>query len=68
VRVQDAGGVFHTEGILNGGEGGKKGYIYSRFYHFLVQLVLFVKEHKTTHHSSCATARHLINEATQDEF
>ena len=28
-RVEDAGGVLNTGGKENGGEGGKKGYIYS---------------------------------------
>jgi hypothetical protein len=28
-KVEDAGGVFNTGGKENGGEGGKKGYIYS---------------------------------------
>jgi len=28
-RVEDAGGVTNTGGKENGGEGGKKGYIYS---------------------------------------
>jgi len=28
-RVEDAGGVLNTGGKGNGGEGGKKGYIYS---------------------------------------
>jgi hypothetical protein len=28
-RVEDAGGVLNTGGKENGGEGGKRGYIYS---------------------------------------
>jgi len=39
--VQDDGGVFNTGGKDNGGVGGKKGYIYSSSYDFLVQLVSY---------------------------
>jgi len=38
--VEDAGGVSNMGGKVNGGVGGKKGYIHSSFYDFLDQLVL----------------------------
>jgi len=62
VRVQHTGGVFDMGGKENGGEGGKKGYIYSSSCDFLVQLVLLANEHKTAQPSSCTTTRHLTNE------
>jgi hypothetical protein len=30
-RVEDAGSVLNTGGKVNGGDGGKKGYMYSTF-------------------------------------
>jgi len=36
--VQDAGGVFNTEGKENGSLGGKEGYIYSSSCNSLIQL------------------------------
>jgi len=44
-RVDDAGGVLNTGTKENGGERGKKGYIYSSSCKFLVHLVLLVTEH-----------------------
>jgi hypothetical protein len=66
-RFQDAGGVFHTGGKEKRGQGRKKGYIYSRFCDFLVQLVLLIKEPKTAQPSSSTTPRHLMNEKPQNE-
>ena len=43
-RVNDAGTVFNTGGMGNGGEGGKKGYIYSSSCDCLVQCILLVNE------------------------
>jgi len=68
VIVQDAGGVFNTEGKENGGEGGKKGYIYSISCDFLVQLVLLVNEYNMAQPSSCTTTRHLMNEEPRYEI
>jgi len=65
-RVQDAGGVFNMRGMENGGEGGKKGYIYLSSCDFLVQLVLLVNQHKPAQHSSCTTTRHLMNEESRN--
>ena len=67
-RVQDAGGVFSTEGKVNGGEGGKQGYIYSSSCDFLDQLVLLGNEHKTAQRSSSTTTRHHMNENPRDEI
>jgi hypothetical protein len=67
-RVQDAGGVFHTEGKENGGEGWKKGYINLGFWDFLIQLVLLINKHKTAQPSSCITTRHVLNEEPRNKI
>jgi hypothetical protein len=67
-RVQDPSSVFNREGKENGGEGGKKGYIYSSFRNFLVQSVLLVNEHNTAQRSSYTTNRHLMNEEPRDKI
>ena len=67
-RVEDAGSVLNTEGKANGGVGGKKGYVYCISCDFLVQLVWFVKEHKTGQPSSCTTTRHLMTEKPRDDI
>jgi hypothetical protein len=66
--VADAGGVLNMGGKENGGEGGKKGYIYSSFRNFLVQSVLLVNEHNTAQPSSYTTSRHLMNEEPRDNI
>ena len=68
VRVQDAGGVFNTGGKENGGEGGRKGYIYSSSCDFLVQLVFLVNEYKTAQPSACTTTKHPINMEPREEI
>jgi len=60
--------VLNTCGNENGGEGGKKGYIYSISCDFLVELVLLVNQHKAAQHSSCTTNRHLMNEQHRNEI
>jgi len=67
-RVQDPDGVFNRGGTLNGGEGGKMGYIYSSSCDFLVQLDLLVKAHKMAQPSSWRTTRHLMNEEPRNEI
>jgi len=60
--------VFNIGGKQNGGEGGKKGYIYSSYCNFLGQLVLLVIEHKTAQSSSCITTRYLMNKEPRNEI
>ena len=50
--VEEAGGVSNTGGNETGDVGRKKGYIYSSFCDFFVQLVLLVNKHTTAQPSS----------------
>jgi len=67
-RVEDAGKVFNMGGKENGGVGQKKGYIYSSFCNFLVQLVLLINKHKMAQPLYCTTTRRLMNEKPPDKI
>jgi hypothetical protein len=70
--VLDAGSLFdcrqcfYRGGKENGGDGGKKGYINSAFYYLCIFWVVFDTAQNMARPSSCAAARHLMNEETRD--
>jgi hypothetical protein len=61
-RVEDARSVLNMGGNKNGGEGRKKGYIYSSACDLIYILHFLVHEHKRAQPSSCTTTRHYMNE------
>jgi hypothetical protein len=66
-RVEHAGGVLNAGGKVKGGEGGKKGYIYSSSCNLIHVLQFVGNEHNTAEPSSCTTTEHFMKEEHPDD-